>query len=495
MEPEKPRTRFAPSPTGKLHFGNANTAVFNWLMARRYGGTVVLRIEDTDLDRSSGEFEEKLLDDLRWLGLDWDEGPDTGGPFGPYRQMERRDIYDEHAKKLLDSGAAYRCYCTREKLEQDRENQKKNKENIRYAGRCRDLTPDDWARLDAEGKPYTIRFKTPRGEKVVVKDLIRGDIEFASDELDDFIFIRSNGVPTFLLTNAVDDALMQISHVVRGEDHISNTPKQVLINRALGLNVPLYLHTAIILGPDRTKLSKRHGAVNVIQFREQGYLPEGLINYIAFLGWNPKDDREFFSLEQLQKEFSIEAMSKAPSVFDYDRLAYLNAHWMKEIDRERLVDLCAARLVEAGFVSEEDAVSQRDFIAGIVEVAGERLKTVNDIDAQSDFYFKDITEYEEKGVKKFFKPEQADVLRMFADSFKNVEPFAQQGLEDVVRALMEQKELPGKKVFQPLRLSLTGKLVGPGLFELIELLGRDTVLARLEAAAQWINDNVKPAEA
>ena len=238
-----------------LHFGNANTALFNWLVARRYGGKVILRVEDTDLDRSTDNFEQMIIDDLKWLGIDWDEGPGMGGDYGPYHQMHRVDIYNDCVKKLFDLDMVYRCYCTKEELDAEREIAVKTKRPPRYSGKCRKLTPDDHARLEKEGKPFTVRFKTPRKEKVVVKDLIRGDIEFMSDELDDFIIIRSNGVPIFLLCNAVDDAMMKITHVVRGEDHISNTPKQVLINRALGLSVPEYLHTSMILGPDRTKLS------------------------------------------------------------------------------------------------------------------------------------------------------------------------------------------------------------------------------------------------
>lgn len=490
MELKNVRTRFAPSPTGMLHFGNANTALFNWLIARRYGGTVILRVEDTDLDRSTGNFEQRIIDDLKWLGIDWDEGPDAGGDFGPYRQMERTDIYKDYLNKLFSLGAVYRCYCTKEELEQEREAARRSKGAIHYSGRCRTLTPDDWARLDAEGKRYTVRFRNQRTEKIVLNDLIRGPIEFDPAELDDFIIIRSNGVPVFLLTNAVDDALMRITHVVRGEDHISNTPKQILINSALGIHIPEYLHTSMILGTDRTKLSKRHGAVNVAQFRELGYLPEALVNYLVFLGWNPKDEREFFSISDLKTEFSIEAMSKSPSVFDYDRLKYLNAHWMKAADKDRIVDLCIPFLVEKGWIAQDEVESKRSYIKRIVELAGERLKTIPDIEANSDFFFNDITSYDEKGVKKYFQqPGQTDTLRLIRAELEKLNPFSIESIDKLMHVLNEEKGLTAKQLIHPTRLALTGKTIGPGLFELMELLGKDKCLERIDKAASWIDAN------
>jgi glutamyl-tRNA synthetase len=487
MELKNVRTRFAPSPTGMLHFGNANTALFNWLVARRYGGCVVLRIEDTDLDRSTDSFEKKIIDDLKWLGIDWDEGPGAAGDFGPYNQMQRTDIYKEYLNKLLESGAAYRCYCTKEDIEKERELARHTKGALHYSGKCSALTPADWGKLDAEGKPHTIRFKTPKHEKVVVNDLIRGPIEFMTEELDDFIIIRSNGVPIFLLTNAIDDALMKITHVVRGEDHISNTPKQLLINRALGLGVPEYLHTSMILSPDRTKLSKRHGAVSVFQFRDLGYLPEALVNYLAFLGWNPKDEREFFSLENLVSEFSIEAMGKAPSVFDYDRLKYLNAYWMKTVDRKRVVDLCVKFIVEKGWLTEEEAKTKYEFITRVVEIAGERLKTPADLETNASFFFLEVTGYEEKGAKDHFRPEgAADNLRLIRDGLAKLDTFSHESIEGAMRRLKDEKGLSSKKLIHPTRLSLTGGTIGPGLFELMELLGKEKCLDRMGKAIEWI---------
>ncbi|HOO55662.1 MAG TPA: glutamate--tRNA ligase [bacterium] len=493
MKLENVRTRFAPSPTGMLHFGNANTALFNWMVARRYGGKVILRVEDTDTERSTKEFEQKIIDDLQWLGIDWDEGPDKGGDYGPYRQSERNHLYEEYLNKLYDAGMVYRCYCTKEELEIEKKEALENKKVQLYSGKCRDLTPDDWKKFEDEGKPYVVRFKTPKNEKVIVKDIIRGDIEFDTRELEDFIIIRSNKVPIFLLTNAIDDALMGITHVVRGEDHISNTPKQILINKALGLSIPEYLHTAIILGPDRTKLSKRHGAVSVYQFREKGYIPESMLNYLAFLGWNPKDEREFFSREELIKEFSIENMSKAPSVFDETRLNYMNAHWMTRIDRDRVYKMCVDHLIEKKYITEAEAEEKQEWLKKIVEIAGDRVKITPDIEDYSDFFFKEVDDYNEKGVKKYFKVEgAAENLRMLASELEQLDVFDCESIEKMMYRLKEEKGLGAKQLIHPTRLSITGKIFGPGLFELMELLGKEKCIERMRLAAEWIDS--QPAE-
>ncbi len=490
MELKNVRTRFAPSPTGMLHFGNANTALFNWLTARRYGGTVVLRVEDTDTERSTKEFEDKIIDDLRWLGIDWDEGPDRGGEFGPYRQSERTDIYNEYVARLLESGKAFRCYCTKDELDAHRDVCRKEKRAIVYSGKCRDLTPDDRAKLDAEGKPYTIRFRTPKDERVALDDLIRGRIEFDTNELDDFIIIRSNGVPIFLLCNAIDDALMKITHVVRGEDHISNTPKQVLINRALGLDVPAFLHTPIILGPDKSKLSKRHGAVSVYQFREEGYLPEAVVNYLAFMGWNPKDETEFFSLDEIREKFTIEGMSKSPSIFDHNRLGYLNAHWMQQVDRGRVVEMCIGFAARKGLTGAEPTAGEKELVAEVVGILGDRLKKLDDFEEYADFFFKEVDTYAEKGVRKHFKGE--DTIRVLEELTKrlaDLDDFSHDPLEKVFYAILDDLEIKGKQIIHPTRLALSGKTVGPGLFEMMEVMGKEKCIARLEQAIAWIREN------
>lgn len=492
MNDEQIRTRFAPSPTGMLHLGNANTAVFNWLVARSVGGAVVLRVEDTDTERSTEDYEKKLIDALKWLGIEWDEGPDVGGPFGPYRQSERNDIYRESIDRLLAEGKIYRCFCSKEQLQAERDDAMKNKRDPKYGGRCRGLSESEIAEKLSAGTPFTLRFRTPPGEQIVVDDLIRGQIVFNSSELDDFIVVRSSGAPIFLLCNMIDDMKMQITHVVRGEDHISNTPKQILIARALGFDrAPKYLHTPIILGPDRSKLSKRHGAVSVNQFREEGYLPEALVNYLAFLGWNPKDEREIFSLDELRREFSIAGMSRTPSVFDYKRIHFLSGEWMQRIDKEQLYALCVEYLAARGLISTADAAARADWLRKVIAEASGRLKVINDVESYTDFFFREDFAYDEKGARKYFSPETAAVLEDMARILPAVTPYEAHAAEEAVRVYMEEKQLQAKNVIHPLRLALSGKTIGPGLFEMIALMEPDQVRARLLKAAEFIKDMKK----
>lgn len=489
MELVNVRTRFAPSPTGMLHFGNANTALFNWLIARRYGGIVVLRVEDTDTDRSTGEFEKAIIDDLKWLGIDWDEGPDIGGEFGPYRQMERTGLYEKAISNLLSSGSAYRCYCSKEEIEADREETKKTASGaIRYSRKCRNLTSQDWERLDSEGRPFTIRFKTPDAQELIINDLIRGEIKFMSDEIDDFIIVRSNGTHIFLLCNAIDDAYMRISHVVRGEDHISNTPKQILINRALGLHTPEYLHTAMMLGKNRAKLSKRQGAVSVFQFREMGFLPETLVNYLAFLGWNPKDEREFFTLGELKESFSLEGMSKTPSIFDNDRLLFLNSHWMRQVeqvDPERVTNLFSGYMKSKGWIDDVFISCNKELLGKIIAICGDRIRAFQDIDTYMDFFFNDVTAYHLKGVTKHYKGDETNkTLLLLAEKLDASGDFDHSAIESAMQSVMDELAISSKKIIHPTRLAITGKVIGPGLFELMELLGKEKCSERIRKAVE-----------
>lgn len=493
MNTETMRTRFAPSPTGMLHLGNANTALFNYLLSRHNNGTVVLRIEDTDVERSEENYEKQMIDDLHWLGLDWDEGPDVGGPYAPYRQSERLGIYNEHIQRLLASGHLYRCFCTKEQIQADRDEAARKKRPPRYSGRCRSLPPEQTEKLLAEKTPFTLRFRVPQREKVVVKDLIRGDIIFNAAELDDFILVRSNGIPIFLLTNLVDDALMHITHVVRGEDHISNTPKQILIAHALGYDTPIFLHTAIILGTDRSKLSKRHGAVSVYQFREEGFLPETMLNYLVFLGWNPKDEREIFSLQELIAEFSIEGMSKNPSIFDHQRLRFLNGQWMQKIEPTHVADLCRQYLIAHGYLTPEQAETDKERIAKIVAAIGTRLKTISDVVTYGDFFFKNDFPYQEEGVKKHFNgAETAHILEGIKEIISGTADERPEALEALLRKFTEEKGIDTRKVIHPLRLALTGKTVGPGLFEIMTILGKDEVTRRITRAVNFISEKQTP---
>src|SRR5450631_196432 len=351
MATNKTRVRFAPSPTGQLHVGNARTALYNWLFARHNGGDFLLRIEDTDVERSEVRYETQLMDDLHWLGLQWDEGPDTGGPHGPYRQSERLDIYREHTGRLLAEGKAYRCFCTSEELEAERARAIAEHKPQIYSGKCRSMSPQISEQRAASGEPCAIRLRIPDAP-LRFHDIVRGDVEFAADTVSDPILVRSTGVPVYNYVVTVDDALMEITHVIRGDDHISNTPKQVAIYQAFGWPVPEFAHLSTILGPDRERLSKRHGATSISTFRQMGILPEALANYLALLGWGAEDGKsETFTLAELTKVFSLQRVTPSPAVFDFDKLNWLNRHYINEADPERI-----AKLAERQFILQKPGV-------------------------------------------------------------------------------------------------------------------------------------------
>src|SRR5438874_1543637 len=338
----KVRVRFAPSPTGHLHVGNARTALFNWLFARQKRGTMVLRIEDTDIERSEARFEALLIDDLKWLGLNWDEGPDVGGPYGPYRQSDRLEIYREHAERLLQEGNAYLCFCTEEELQQERERAMADQRQAIYSGKCRALDPAEAKRRREAGEASAIRLKIPE-HPIRFHDIVRGDVEFSNEVVSDPIIVRSSGMPVYNYVVVIDDADMKITHVIRGDDHISNTPKQVAVYEALGLPVPEFAHLSTILGPDRERLSKRHGATSVANFREMGILPEALMNYLALLGWAPSGgDREIFPQDELIKEFALERVTPSPAIFDTEKLHWLNRSYIKQAAPERIHAMASA---------------------------------------------------------------------------------------------------------------------------------------------------------
>src|SRR5882724_4948546 len=344
------RVRFAPSPTGHLHVGNARTALFNWLFARQKRGTMVLRVEDTDIERSEARFETQLIDDLKWLGLDWDEGPDVGGSYGPYRQSDRLEIYREHAERLLQEGKAYLCFCTEEELQKERERAMAEQQQAIYSGKCRALDPAEAKRRREAGEACAIRLRIPE-HPIRFYDIVRGDVEFSNEVVSDPIILRSSGMPVYNYVVVIDDALMKITHVIRGDDHLSNTPKQVALYEALGWPVPEFAHLSTILGPDRERLSKRHGATSVANFREMGVLPEALVNYMALLGWAPSGaDRETFTRDELVKEFSLERVTPSPEVFDMEKLYWLNRHYIKGMPAERRTALGAWFLSKAGYI-------------------------------------------------------------------------------------------------------------------------------------------------
>jgi len=459
-------TRFAPSPTGYLHIGGARTALFNWLFARRHGGTFILRIEDTDQERSTPESVVAILEGMTWLGMTWDEGP--------YYQTERRELYRKEAKRLLAEGKAYRCVCTPEELDRRREAARAKGEKPRYDRRCRDLPPSG-----AEGKPFVVRFKAPLSGTTIVRDLLRGDIAYENEELDDLVLLRSDGSPTYNFVVVVDDATMGITHVLRGDDHLNNTPKQVLLYEALGTLLPRFGHFPLIHGMEGGKLSKRQDDVSVMAYRDRGFLPEAMVNYLVRLGWG-HGDQEIFSVEELTRIFSLESVGKSPSRFDPEKLLHLNAHYIKTGNPERLAALLVPFLGKRGF-----DVEPSPWLVKAVRTFQERSRTLEEMAESSEFYFL-CKDPDPKAAEKFFTPEMAPVFEEIAREFADLPDFTPAAMEPVLHRVAEKTGSKLGKVAQPMRVALTGGTVSPGIFEVMDVLGRDEVIRRLSRASRRI---------
>jgi glutamyl-tRNA synthetase len=466
------RVRFAPAPTGYLHVGGARTALYNWLFARHHGGAFVLRIEDTDRERSTDASVEGIQEVLRWLGVDWDEGPAVGGPFGPYRQTERLDLYRQAVDDLAATDAAYRCYCTPEELEERRKQARARGEPPGYDGRCRSLTEEQRKAYEAEGRPFAWRFHTG-DQDVVVDDLVRGAARFPASDIRDFVILRSDATPTYLLAAAVDDWKMEISHVLRGEDLFSSTPRQMLLLQALGVDrLPEYAHLPLLLGPDRQPLSKRHGSVSVEWFRDHGYLPEAMVNYLALLGWSYDDHTTFFSRDDLVKHFDLSRVSRNPAAFDPEKLEWMNGHYIREADPEEFAARLGEMLNRLGMKAEADVV--RD-AAPLVQ---ERSRTVEEAATLIRFLFEE-REPDAKAAKAL--EGQQEYLHEVAVRLSGLEEWSVESIEAALRELREERGLSSRRAFQPIRAAVTGTLVSPPLFESIALLGRERTLGRLAA--------------
>ncbi|RKO65848.1 glutamate--tRNA ligase [Desulfofundulus salinus] len=477
------RVRFAPSPTGPLHIGGARSALFNWLFARNQGGTFIVRIEDTDLERSSRESEENILAALRWLGLDWDEGIEVGGPHGPYRQTERLTIYQRYARQLLETGWAYHCYCTEEELAAEREALLARGEMPRYTGRCRHLCEEDRRRLEAGGRRPVLRFAVPSGENITVQDLVRGEVSFDADGIGDFIIVKSDGIPTYNFAVVVDDHTMGITHVIRAEEHLSNTPRQILLYRAFGWPVPQFAHVSLILGQDRTKMSKRHGATSIEQYREMGYLPEALVNFLALLGWSPGGEEEIFTLEELKRQFSLERVAKNPAVFDLDKLNWLNGHYIRQSSLERVTDLAIPFLQKAGYISGEVTPEQYQWLKQLVATVRDYLTNLSEINQHVDIFFAPEVEPENEEARTVLAGEQVPrVLSALAEKIRSADGLDEETARSILKKLPRELGLGARKVYLPIRVALTGRTHGPELYQVIPLLGKEKVLARLARA-------------
>jgi len=457
-------TRFAPSPTGYLHIGGARTALFNWLFARHHGGKFILRIEDTDRERSTEESVRAILDAMEWLGMDWDEGP--------YYQTERLDVYREYLQRLIDKGLAYYCDCSPEDVERRRQEALKAGRKPKYDGRCRDkgLGP---------GPGRVVRFRCPQAGTTVLNDLIKGSIEFDNAELDDLVLQRSDGFPTYNFAVVVDDVSMSVNYVIRGDDHVNNTPRQILIYQALGAPLPRFAHVPMILGQDRTRLSKRHGATSVMAYKEQGYLPEALVNYLVRLGWS-YGDQEIFSREELIEKFDLDRVGASASVFDQEKLLWLNAHYIKEKPAGEIVRLLKPFLAERGYPDHGD-----DYLERAVATLQPRCRTLREMADAAAFYLVEDVEYDPKAAEKFLTPELAGPLKRLIETLKGLERFEEAELEKAFRRMAEDLGVKLGKIAQPVRVALTGVTASPGLFEIIDILGRETVLRRLEKALRF----------
>jgi len=462
------RVRFAPSPTGTLHVGGARTALFNWLYARKRGGEFILRIEDTDQERSTTASHDQILRSMEWLGLDWDGDPIV--------QSARKGIYDEYAQRALDEGLAYRCYCTPDELEAMRETaMAEGRQNV-YDGRCRDLSEAGRTEREADGRTHVVRVRMPDDGFIRWTDLVHGDMEFECAVLDDWVAVKSDGFPTYNFSVVVDDGLMEISHVLRGDDHISNTPRQIHLFKGLGFRVPKFGHMPMILGPDKQRLSKRHGAASVEEFRDAGYLPDGLMNYLALLGWSPGNNQEVFGRDELIKAFSLKRLNNTAAVFDPEKCRHINAEHMKLLSPTILADMSWPYLVAAGLVRAEDTAA-RMRLNRVVEIMGARLSFFGDVADRVGYFFSD-----EYPIDPEATPPDAEALqrlKTLADRYEGLDSFATADADTGLRGLANELEIKVGELVHPARFAISGQKVGPSLFEAMEVLGQETTVRRL----------------
>ncbi len=514
ISPGEVRVRIAPSPTGPFHLGLARTALFNYLFAKKYQGNFILRIEDTDKERSKSEWEEEIMEGLKWLGIEWQEGPDIGGPHGYYRQKERKEIYKKYIKKLLKEEKVYYCFCSPEELEDHRNYLLSIGQPPRYSEKCRQLSATEIKKNLKEKKSFVLRFKTPK-KKIKFYDIIRGEIEYDTGNFGDLAVAKDMETPLYNLACVIDDYEMSISHLIRGEDHIPNTPKQILIAEALGIKIPKYIHLPLIFGPDRTKLSKRHGAKSVLEYRQEGYLPEAIINFLAFLGWNPGTEREIFSIYSLIQEFSLPGIQKSAAIFNPQKLDWLNSFYIKQKSKEKLAEACLPYLIDFGLVepyfksekypsaygSERPVqglkikeTGQEISFASLEEIVvlyQERLKKLSEIGELTDFFFKKELPYKKEFLqwKEMTEKEikaSLDKVKKTLDKIKEKD-WKKENLEKELMKLAEEKEMGDRgKILWPLRVALTGKEASAGPFEIAEILGKEKTITRVKQALEKI---------
>ena len=478
---DRVRTRYAPSPTGHLHIGGARTALFSYLHAKRNGGDFIVRIEDTDTERNVEGADEKQMAMLKWLGIEWDEGVDVGGPYAPYRCMERTDIYNQYIERLLKEGKAYLSYTTKEELEKEREEQIARGEVPKYSGWDRDLTPEQRAKLEAEGRVPSVRFRVPEGKTIVIEDEIRGTVKFESDGIGDFVIRRPDGRPTYNFQVAVDDALMKISHVIRGEEHLSNTPKQIMIYEALGFKPPVFAHIPLILNDEGKKMSKRDERIIqfIDQYKELGYLPEAIVNFISLLGWAPEGEEEMFTPQELVEVFSLDRVSKAPAVFDTGKLKWMNGQYIKKAPLDRIVELAIPHLEKAGRIQLPLDDEQKEWVTRLVALYQEQMEYLAEIVELSELFFRDEISYSDQAKKVLGEEHVPAVLKAFLEQVEQNEAFEPDDIKKMFKQVQKETGYKGKKLFMPVRVAATGLEQGPDLRGSLSLIGRGLVMKRL----------------
>jgi len=486
---DKPRVRFAPSPTGALHVGGARTALYNWLYARHTGGTFVLRIEDTDEVRSTEESLNVILEGLKWLGLDWDEGPALAkpGPFAPYFQMQRLEFYAQYLKQLFEKGLAYKCYCTPEEVEKMRERALLNKRPPKYDGTCRNLTAEQRAAKEKEGRKAVLRFKTPTEGSIDFTDIVRGSVHFENALLDDFVIAKASGVPTYNCAVVIDDHLMKITHVIRGDDHISNTPRQMLLYRAWGWIPPQFAHISMILGSDGSRLSKRHGATSLTEYKDAGYLPGAVRNYLALLGWSTEDSQQIFEKNELVEKFSLERAKPSPAIFDPAKLLWMNGEYIRKTSVKELVQMAIPFMKKAGLIEKDPFVSELAQLETVVALEHEKIKLLPEIPHLVDFLLKDEIIYEPEALEKVLKkPGAPEIVRNLMQRFSVLDSLTAQNTEQLCRSYAFEKNIKTSAVFHPVRVAVSGRTQGPSLFHMLEVLGKEKVLKRMKKALELL---------
>lgn len=478
----KVRVRYAPSPTGHLHIGGARTALFNYLYAKHYNGDFIFRIEDTDVARNIEGGEESQLHNLAWLGIEPVESPVIGGPFAPYRQMERLDTYKEAAQKLIDMGMAYKCFCTPEELEAERETQRANGVAApMYNGTCRHLSAEEVAEKEVAGMPYTIRFKVPENETYTFTDIIRGEVTFESKDIGDWVIVKANGIPTYNFAVVLDDHLMEMTHVFRGEEHLSNTPKQLMIYRAFGWEPPKFGHMTLIVNENHKKLSKRDESIIqfISQYKELGYLPEAMLNFLALLGWSPEGEEEIFSMDELITQFDESRLSKSPSMYDTHKLKWMNNQYMKKLSHEQVVELCLPFLQKEGLVAENPTAEEAEWASQLIGLYHEQMSYGAEIVELSQMFFTEELEFNDEEKEVLAGEQVPEVMAAFKEKLETLEEFEPAEIKKAIKAVQKETGHKGKNLYMPIRVATTGEMHGPELNDALVLLGKETVLKRI----------------